>query len=84
MLPITSVIPAPIPDHLFLDHDMGLIFAALLIAFVVSAAVALLSAGTADRPSRAADEAWFLEQLAGHAARRPVRAAKRKRHSLAA
>lgn len=84
MLPVTSVIPAPIPEHLFLDHDMGLFLAALLVALLVSAIVALLSAATADRSVRAGDERWFFEQLRRRGAQPTARPAKNKRRPLAA
>lgn len=84
MLPVTSVIPAPIPEHLLIDHDPGMVLAALLLVFVISAVVALLSAASADRAARAADDLRFLEEFERRGAALPARPAKAKRRVLAA
>ena len=84
MLPVTSVIPVPIPEHIVLDHDLGLFVAALLVALVLGVIVALLGAASADRSARADDEVAFFAQTRERGSAPAARTAKRKRHPLAA
>jgi len=55
MLPVTPVISAPLPEHLFLEFDLGILLPALLLALLVSSIAALVSALAADRERRPID-----------------------------